>query len=125
MSDPSTEAALREMSRTIGGLESTVKSLVQTWQTQEASASQGRRDMHQKFDAVRLEWAGLAASVANAVKEIDEIKPSVRAFENAKQQAKGAQFIGKFIWAGLPIGGGVLGWMIAHWISLGPKPPLP
>ena len=41
-----------EMSRAIGGLESTVKTLTTTWQSQEAGASQGRRDLHQKFDGL-------------------------------------------------------------------------
>jgi uncharacterized protein YoxC len=124
MSDDATQAALREMSRTIGGLESTVKTLVTTWQSQDASASQGRRDLHQKFDAVRQEVSGLAAQVATVVKDIADIKPSVEAFENAKQQAQGAQKLGKWIWGGLVVSGGGLGWMLANWITIGPKPPL-
>lgn len=124
MSDDATQAALREMSRSIGGLESTVKTLLTTWQSQDASASQGRRDLHQKFDAVRQEVSGLAAQVATAVKDIADIKPSVEAFKNARQQAQGAQKLGKFIWAGLVFSGGGIGWMLANWITIGPKPPL-
>ena len=124
MSDPDTEAALREMSRSIGGLESSVKSLVSTWQAQEASASQGRRDMHQKFEALRNEVHAMATQVAGAIKDIADIKPSVQAFENAKAQAKGAQTLGKVIWGILLFAGGGIGWVLANWITITPKPPL-
>ncbi len=122
MSDPATEAALREMSRSIGGLESTVKTMVSTWQSQEASASQGRRDLHQKFDALADKVTGLAGKVDAAIRDITEIKPSVAAFEDAKAQAIGAQKLGKWIWAALPFAGGGIGWMLAHWINITPKP---
>lgn len=124
MSDPATEAALREMSRTIGGLESTVKTLVSTWQSQEATASQGRRDLHQKFEALAEKVGAMAAKVDTAIKDITEIRPSVEAFENAKAQAIGAQKLGKWIWAALPFAGGGIGWAIANWITIAPKPPL-
>jgi outer membrane murein-binding lipoprotein Lpp len=124
MTDATTEAALREMSRSIGGLESTVKTLVSTWQSQEASASQGRRDLHFKFDALSEKVSSLSAKVDTAIADITDIKPSVEAFETAKAQAVGAQKLGKWIWAGLAAGGGALGWMLANWITIGPKPPL-
>jgi hypothetical protein len=124
MSDPATQAALREMSRSIGGLESTVKTLVLTWQSQEASASQGRRDLHAKFDGLAEKVSGLTSKVDTAIKDIIEIKPSVDAFESAKEQARGAQKLGKWIWGLLTLTGGGIGWMLANWITIGPKPPL-
>lgn len=123
MSDPATEAALREMSRTIGGLQATITTLVSTWQSQEAQASQGRRDLHQKFDNLRDDVHEIGSQVSGALKDIAEIKPSVQAFENAKQQAKGAQTLGKIIWAILGFGGVGLGWVLANWISISPKLP--
>ncbi|MES2671640.1 MAG: DUF1515 family protein [Pseudomonadota bacterium] len=125
MSDPATEAALREMSRSIGGLESTVKTLVSTWQSQEMHASQGRRDLHQKFDALAEKVQVLASKVEAAIKDITEIKPSVDAFEQAKHQAQGAQTLGKWIWGGILFVGGGIGWVIANWVTITPKPPLP
>lgn len=123
MGDPATEAALREMSRIIGGLESSVKTMVSTWQSQEASASQGRRDLHTKFDTLADKVSGLSSKVDAMGKDLTEIKPSVDAFKNAKEQAIGAQKLGKWIWAALPFAGGGIGWMIANWVSITPRPP--
>lgn len=120
----SDDQALREMSHAIGGLESTVKSMVSTWQQQEASASQGRRDLHHKFDAMRDELHQLGTKVAGALDDIAELKPSVKAFENAKAQAQGAQTLGKWIWGAIGLAGTGLGWALANWISITPKPPL-
>lgn len=121
MSDPATEAALREMSRTIGGLESTVKTLVSTWQSQEANASQGRRDLHQKVEALSEKVTGLAGKVDAAIKDITEIKPSVDAFEDAKTQAKGAQKLGRWLFGGVGFLGTALGYALANWITIAPK----
>lgn len=124
MPDGNTEAALREMSHSIGGLESTVKNMMTMWQQQEQAASQGRRDLHQKFDSVGKDVAGLTAKVDRAVQDITDIKPAVKAFENAKEQAKGAQKLGKIVWAVLFGTGTLIGWVIANWITISPKPPL-
>ena len=124
MTDPSTEAALRDINRSIGGLESTVNSMLETWRSQEANASQGRRDLHQKFDAIRIEVATLSANVTGAVADISELKPAVDAFKDARQQAVGAQKLGRWIWAALFASGGIVSWAIANWITIGPKPPL-
>jgi uncharacterized protein YukE len=129
MSDDATQAALRDMSRSIGGLESTVKSLVQTWQSQETLASQGRRDLHQKFDALRLDVHSMATQVAGALTDIAALKPSVDAFEDARTEARGAQKLGRRLFAGIgAIGtliGAALGWALTnYWIAIGPKTPL-
>jgi hypothetical protein len=124
MTDATTEAALRDMSHSIGGLESTVKNMMEMWRQQEQAASQGRRDLHYKFDIVGKDLAGLTAKVDSAINDIADIKPSVKAFEDAKEQAKGAQKLGKWIWGLLMLTGTVIGWALANWISIGPKPPL-
>lgn len=128
MSDPDVQAALREMAGQIGGLQATVATMVSTWQSQEVNASQGRRDLHQKFDAMATKVSELAQKVNKAIEDITEIKPSVDAFETARDQAIGAQKLGKGIWAilvflGLGTGSGFT-WILANWISIGPRPPL-
>lgn len=124
MSDASTEAALREMSRTIGGLESTVENLVTTWRAQEATASAGRQALYTKFDTIQQQVGALNVKVDAAMKGLAEISPSVRAFEVARERAKGAQTLGKVLWAALISAGGLIGWMVAHWVKTGPPPSL-
>jgi hypothetical protein len=123
MSDDATQAALREMSHQIGGLEATVKTLVSTWQSQEATASAGRTNVHTKLEAIGEKVTVLTGRVDEAIKDITEIKPSVEAFENAKTQAIGAQKLGKLIWLLLTFAGGGIGWAIANWITITPRPP--
>lgn len=115
MPDANTEAALREMSRSIGGLESTVKTLVTTWQSQELSASQGRRDLHIKFDALSEKVTGLSAKVDEAIRDITDIKPSVEAFDIAKERAKGATMLGRYMWLALLASAAFVGWLVANW----------
>ena len=112
-----------EMSRAIGALESTVKTLTTTWQSQEVSASEGRRDLHKKFDGLAGKVSELAGKLDIAVKEIGEMKPSVDALEVAKLQAIGGLKLGRLLWMALPFGGGgLVAWFLTHWA--GPKPPM-
>lgn len=53
MSETDAQAALREMARSLGALESTVSGLVTQRRQQDEKASQGRRVLHQKNDALR------------------------------------------------------------------------
>ncbi|UGY14569.1 DUF1515 domain-containing protein [Bradyrhizobium septentrionale] len=74
----SVNAALLQMAAKIGGLESTVSTLLQTWQRMEEKASEGRKDLHQKVDALRAEMTAMGAQVATATKDIADMKPTVR-----------------------------------------------
>lgn len=117
------------MSGTIGGLKSSVESMSHMWQSQEANATQGRRDLHQKMDATRLEVTGLRAEVGAVVKGLADINPDIDEFRNAKQQAKGMEKLGKWLFGGIGVFGtmigGALGWAVSNYITIGPKPPLP
>lgn len=129
MSDEATQAALREMARAIGGLESTVKTLTTTWQNQENSASQGRRELHQKVDALRSDMSAkvdglrgdmvtMGGQVATAIKDIAEMKPVVQAVETVKVQATGVRNVSKWIWwIAVPLSGGV-GWILTNLLDI-------
>lgn len=123
MSEASTEVALREISRSLGGLESTVDNLVQTWERQEATASAGRAALYAKFDTIQTQVGALHVKVEMALKGLAEISPSVKAFEVARERAKGAQTLGKFLWAAILSAGGLIGWAAAHWVKVGAPPP--
>jgi len=114
VSDPDTHAALRDMARSIGGLESTVKTLVETWRNQEQAASSGRRVLHEKFDQLQSEVHRFSSLLADAVSDIAVMKPTVEAVEQAKQRAIGAGMLGKALWAigGAMVAGGL--WLLSH-----------
>ena len=76
-----------------------------------------------KFDNLSDKVSGLASKVDIAILDITEIKPSVEAFDNAKQRALGAQTLGKIIWGLLGFGGLAMGWVLANWITISPKIP--
>lgn len=114
MSDPDTQAALRDMARSIGGLESTVKTLVDTWRNQEQAASSGRRVLHEKFDQLQGEVHNFGHQLAGVMKDIAVMKPTIAAVETAKQRAIGAGMLGKALWA---IGGAMVAvgiWLLSH-----------
>lgn len=125
MSDADTQNALREMSKEIGGLSATMKTMLDTWRAQEASASAGRREVYQKLEAVKERVTSLDTRVGTLSKEVSDIAPSVQAFEDARQQAVGAQKLGKIIWAILFSAGGAIGgaatWALANWVNITPK----
>ncbi|MBR0871215.1 DUF1515 domain-containing protein [Bradyrhizobium tropiciagri] len=129
MSDEATQSALREMARVIGGLESTVKSLEATWRTQEQSASSGRRELHQKVEALRSEVSAkvdgmrgeltvMGGQLSTAIKEIAEMKPTVDAVENVQVQATGVRNAGRWLyWIAVLLSGGV-GWIITNFVDI-------
>lgn len=114
MSDSDTQTALRDMARSIGGLESTVKTLVETWRNQEQSASSGRRVLHEKFDQLQGEVHNFGHQLAGALKDIADMKPTVDAVEIAKERTIGAGILAKALWmiGGAMIAGGA--WLLSH-----------
>ena len=114
MGDGDLQAAIREMAGQIGALGATVKSLESTWQKQEAAATEGRRELHRKFEAMSEKVGTLAHKVEAILDDLLSIKPTVAAVERAKQRAIGAGLFGKFLWmaGGAMIAGGA--WLLAH-----------
>lgn len=108
------QAALREMSRSIGGLESTVKTLVDTWRNQEQAAASARRVLHDRFESLQGEVHGFSAQLTGVLRDIAEMKPIIDEVETAKQRAIGAGMLGKALWAtgGAMIAGGI--WLLSH-----------
>ncbi|SDC06007.1 hypothetical protein SAMN05216337_1001152 [Bradyrhizobium brasilense] len=128
------QGALREMAEKIGALSSSVSSLTSTWQQQEAKASDGRRDLHNKVDALRSEVSNkvaglekqvteLGAKVATAIDDIADMKPSVEAFNDVKQQAAGARWLGKLLWGAAVFASGGVVWIITNIVDIHFKTP--
>ena len=107
-------------------LEGTVATLTETWRVQEASASEGRRQLHVKFDdlkdkitsdmtAVKTDLHDMKQGVAEITTEMADMRPKVENLEAIRLQAKGAGVIVKVVYAGIAglIGAalGVFGYM--------------
>lgn len=114
MTDDAVQAALREMAGQIGSLGSTVKSLETTWRGQEAAATEGRRELHRKFEAMSEKVSTLSGRVEEILKDILDMKPTVKAIETARERAIGAGMLGKALWAigGAMVAAGV--WLLSH-----------
>lgn len=93
-----TEGAIHQVSADIGGLKKSVEILTTTWQQQEQSATEGRRQLHSKFDEIKTEVTKLAGRVDEMSRDISEIKPAIDVFKSARERQLGAQWMGKLIW---------------------------
>lgn len=121
--EQSIQAALREMAKSIGGLESTVTTLTRQWRDQDEKASLGRRDLHQKIDALVADLRTLEGLVKAAISDIAIMKPIVDAVEDAKMQAVGVVKAGRWVhWLIFGSGGGAFVlWVASHFVTLGWK----
>ncbi|MGL3208673.1 DUF1515 family protein [Bradyrhizobium sp. BR 1433] len=100
-----------------------------TWQQQEQSASNGRRDLHQKVDALRADVSAkvdgmrsdmttMGGQLATAIKDIAQMKPVVDAVENVQVQATGVRNFSRWIyWAAVGLSGGV-GWIVTNFVDI-------
>lgn len=92
---------IHEMSRAIGSLESSVKTLTTTWAEQDREASEGRRILYGKVDELKSQQGTLTSRLAQLTDEFAEIKPAIRRFEIQRQRAEGASSLRKLIWTGI------------------------
>ncbi|GEC52275.1 outer membrane murein-binding lipoprotein Lpp [Bradyrhizobium japonicum] len=114
----SVNAALLQMAAKIGGLESTVSTLLQTWQRMEEKASEGRKDLHRKVDDLRADMTAMGAQVATATKDIADMKPTVQAVQNVRVQATGVRNASRWLyWVALGLSGGV-GWIVTNFVDI-------
>ena len=120
------DGAIHQVSAEIGGLKAAVEMMTTTWQSQERTASEGRRSLHDKFDALQKDVMRLTAEMENVSKDLAEIKPAIAVFKTARARQEGAQSMGKAIWVAFIGLAGVAGSIIVEWLHLfwPPKHPL-
>lgn len=116
--DVDTQAALRQMAEKIGDLTGTVRGLVDTWTRQEESASQGRRDLHAKVDAVNTKVTEVGATLAGVIKDVAEMKPDVTKFREMRTEARGAGKLGKAMWGLAVFLSCGFGWILSNWLTI-------
>lgn len=119
---------LHQISAEIGGLKKAVEFMTDMWKTQEASASAGRRALHDKFDQFRTEVgidiSALSLRVDRLTDKVTMIEPSVTVFKDKVQADKdealrdeGAQRLGMKLWAALLLAASGLGFAIHEFIG--------
>jgi hypothetical protein len=114
-----------DVARALGDLEGTVRSLKEQWAIQEKEATEGRRRLHDKFDALVVQvhnLTGVAYGVQEDVTEIkrdidDKIMPTIDAYNIERARHFGAVNLGKIIWAGILAGCAAVGFTI-HYLFL-------
>lgn len=125
--------------RAFGKLEAKVENLVETWKTQDQKATDGRRDLHRKFDelkdvmmaglgAIKLEVGSLSHRVNEIVDDYAKIEPQFIISNNERQQRVGSKKAIAKVWGtliGLVTVAGGAGAGISELIHLlwPPKPP--
>lgn len=100
----------------VGGLKAEVKNLRETWGHQDLEANQGRRRLHEKFDALQKQiveaFTGFQIEINRRMAELDgrvdkikedliAIKPSILTFNEEHHQTIGSKRERGKIWAWL------------------------
>lgn len=106
------------MSAEIGGLKAAVEMMTATWQAQEKSATEGRRALHDKFDAMSKDVIRLTAEVENVSKDLTVIKPAIDSFKTARDRQDGAQWMGKLVWVAFIGIAGTVGGLIVEFLHV-------
>lgn len=112
------DGAIHQISAEIGGLKAAVEMMTTTWQSQEKSATEGRRALHDKFDELSKDVIRLAGEVENVSKDLALIKPAVDAFKTARDRQDGAQRMGRLVWAAFIGIAGAVGGVIVELLHL-------
>ena len=109
---------LMELNRTVGGLAGTVTTLTETWKHQDREATEGRRRLYVKFEELQSSVIGLTGRVNAIVGEVEEMKPSVRNFDQQHQQNIGSKKTLAAIWGALFVlagSAGAIGVKLLEW----------
>lgn len=114
--------SIHEISRLLGGLQAEVKNLTDTWRHQDREASEGRKRLHDKVDALASQQGTLANKVEQQTKELAEVKPAIKRFETERQRREGANSLLKLLWVGIVAFATGLGY-VAHELLLYFWPP--
>ncbi|WP_233443094.1 DUF1515 domain-containing protein [Bradyrhizobium brasilense] len=83
----------------------------------EEKASEGRKDLHQKVEALRADVTTIGAQISTATKDIADMKPNVQAVQNVQVQATGVRNASRWLyWLAVLLSGGV-GWILTSFVD--------
>ena len=121
MMNRSERGELHEISAEIGGLKKAVEFMTDMWKSQEATATAGRKALHEKFehfrDDVGLQISGLSLRVDRMVDTMTKIEPAVKKYEDEKLRQEGAKKLGATLWAAAMAIAGAVGWGLSELIG--------
>ena len=121
-----TDGTIHQVSAEVGGLKADVKNLQRSieamtnmWRQQETAASDGRRLLHDKVEAVRTEVVDLKRDVQGVTEQFSEIRPAIDEFKNQRQRQIGAKSLGRYLWTAMLGAAGGFGWLVHEWLNMG------
>lgn len=131
MSEAEIQRQLNDLNRHVGGLTASIEAFNETWQRQDAAASQGRQRLYDRFEKferyVRDSLASLSARVSSVEKQLNGHQTSVDDFNADKLRAEGAQRFGLWLWSALLVAAGFIGYVVHEalewYLHLPPLPP--
>lgn len=108
------EGGIHLMSMELGGLKQAVETMTRMWAEQERNATEGRRKLHEKFEAFSKEMGEKMTTVSHRVDvlsdKVDTIEPSVKGFNDEKLREEGSKRLGKVLMGALGVVAGGIGW---------------
>jgi hypothetical protein len=109
---------LHEISAEIGALKKSIEFMTDMWKTQEASATAGRRSLHEKVDnfkdEIRLQMQGFSLRLDRVTDAVARIEPSAESYQREQLRDEGAKRLGVKLYAAMVAGASVLGFVANH-----------
>ena len=95
--------------RTIGNIEGQLGVLIASVKDQGDQATQSRRELYNKVNDVAAALTNHGNRIENLESSVAKIEPIVKEFSNIKEQAKGARWAMRFLYACIV---GAVGWLM-------------
>lgn len=105
-----TGGEIHQMSMVVGGLKNAVETMTRLWESQEKVATEGRRQVHLKIDALNREVQALTGRVNQMGKDIALIEPSVKVFNDEQLRVEGGKRLGARLLLMVTTAAGLTGW---------------
>ena len=122
MSDAETQRLIGGLTSSIDHLKESISDMREQWQRQEETAVAGRRLLHEKFEAYRMEntaqIASLGIRVDRVVDTMKDVEPAVQSFRDEKLRQEGAKRLGAWLWGASVAIAGAIGWGLTQYFGL-------
>lgn len=107
--DADTHQTIGRLLEAVDGLKTTVQNQMTMWATQERSASEGRRILHEKFETLQRE---VTTKLSGLEEKVSWIEPSIKNFNDDRLRDEGGRRLGRRWWYWILTAAGFGGWGI-------------